>query len=300
MDRTTFKLVQRFRLLMARAQNQRAMGTIDHALKGEWIAVHAQVKDLNLYPDSLVPANWPVLQVVSYPRSGNTLTIHLLTDLFQTNYLQDFGSYLAFHRGTFRLLDQTMPTIVKGHALRPQHTAERVAYIVRDGRDALLSYAHYTHAAGHHDLTAREDMARCVDFLCSTYRGPEEMNWIEHVNRAIALQRVNPNFRVFRYEDIRSGDRETLRALVSFANLGDSMRSDAALDAALAKADTWRASVTAPSWVPETRYPETSFLFHWQDNRTQSNWRASFTDEAMDRFMAHGAAASLEALGYPL
>ena len=161
----------------------------------------------------------PVTWLASYPRSGNTLLRLILKHCFglssQSLYQdqefadpdlrnvvghEDVGldprSFVATARRAGRSL------YVKTHELPPrdQHPA---VYVVRDGRSAVVSHAHYL----------REIMGRDIS-LADVIEGKAGLTWSQHV-RAWALP-MRANTLVLRYEDLAAGDRDSLAALSAF------------------------------------------------------------------------------------
>jgi len=84
----------------------------------------------------------------SYPRSGNTLVRHVIEDYYGVptyTVYPDEGKMLWPDR---HIDDENMPTdpvvFVKTHEERDYSVMEhKTLYIVRDGRDALISHAHF-------------------------------------------------------------------------------------------------------------------------------------------------------------
>jgi hypothetical protein len=111
--------------------------------------------------------------VASYPRSGNTLTLLVLRDVFEVGGLgADFNDDLSLGRLPERglpgsaphpwnppaelegltgdeLLDALRqapePYFIKTHRVKRATDRAPALYLVRDGRDALVSHAHFVH-----------------------------------------------------------------------------------------------------------------------------------------------------------
>jgi glycosyltransferase involved in cell wall biosynthesis len=83
-----------------------------------------------------------MIALVSFPRSGNTFFRNLLYELYGIESS-------TFHREPGRSLDENWANfpVVKTHLLPdqlpPELQAVKVVYIIRDGRDALVSLAHH-------------------------------------------------------------------------------------------------------------------------------------------------------------
>jgi hypothetical protein len=161
----------------------------------------------------------PVTWLASYPRSGNTLLRLILKrcfglssqSLYQEQEFSDPGvrdlvgheevghnarQFVAMARRAGRNL------YVKTHELPPADRHPAI-YVVRDGRSAVVSYAHYL----------REILGRDIR-LAEVIEGKAGLPWSQHV-RAWTLP-VRANTLVTRYEDLAAGNRETLAAISAF------------------------------------------------------------------------------------
>jgi hypothetical protein len=151
--------------------------------------------------------------VVGYPKSGNTWMQHLLTGLrFGINprwspdsLVQDLVPDIYFTKFYKRYLT---PTFFKTHELpKPRH--RRVIYLIRDGRDAMVSYFHYLDALG-----ASPDRLQLV----SSGAGLFPCRWHEHVEAWLA----NPyeaDMITVSYERLKADLTRELRRICEFAGL---------------------------------------------------------------------------------
>jgi hypothetical protein len=113
---------------------------------------------------------------VGYPKSGNTWMQHLLAGLVfgieprlgPDSLVQDLVPDVHFSKFYKRYLT---PTFFKTHDL-PEPKYRRVIYLVRDGRDAMVSYFHHLAALG-----KRPDCLKLV----ATGEGLFPCRWHEHV-----------------------------------------------------------------------------------------------------------------------
>jgi hypothetical protein len=161
----------------------------------------------------------PVTWLASYPRSGNTLLRIVLNRCFgvssQSIYADvefpdpavrgevgheaigdDPKGFLAAARRSGRSL------YVKTHEL-PSPDRHPVLYVLRDGRSAVVSHAHYMSQFFHRDVPLTDIIA-----------GKLGASWSQHVNAWLMGGR--PNLLVVRYEDLAVGKRETLAAISAF------------------------------------------------------------------------------------
>lgn len=157
--------------------------------------------------------------LASYPRSGNTLLRLVLNHCFglasQSLYQdqefadpavrdvvghEDVGGNARLFVTAARRAGRSL--YVKTHELPPsdQHPA---IYVIRDGRSAVVSHAHYL----------RDILGRDIS-LTDVIEGKAGLSWSRHV-RAWALP-LRANTLLLRYEDLAAGRRETLAAISAF------------------------------------------------------------------------------------
>ena len=168
-------------------------------------------------PDSfpLVPINEhgpDDIFVVGYPKSGNTWVQNLIaaalygveldsaSDASVQDLVPDVSSRQTYPRRPERMF-------FKSHAL-PTADYRRVIYLLRDGRDVMVSYLHHLRA-----LTSEP-----VDFLdlVRTGRRLFPCKWHEHVRQWWP----NPfaaDFLVVRYEELKRDAAAELRRICAFA-----------------------------------------------------------------------------------
>src|ERR1043166_110534 len=152
--------------------------------------------------------------IVGYPKSGNTWFQNLAAGVvFGVNpefcsrvLVQDLipdVHFLPFYRR------YATPMYFKSHFL-PQPEYKRVVYLLRDGRDATVSYFHHRQA-----VAGKE-----VDFLDMVRNGSGLFpgKWHEHVE----AWNSNPHraeMMVIRYEDLKKDPHRELEAFCKFAGL---------------------------------------------------------------------------------
>jgi hypothetical protein len=163
--------------------------------------------------------------ICGYPKSGNTWFQHMVAavvygadvELAPDALLNDLVPDIHF-RNYYRRYGE--PCFFKTHHL-PQREYRRVVYLLRDGRDAMVSYYHHLSA-----------MSGNVDFyeMVKSGRGLPG-RWHEHVDAYLA----NPHgadMIVIRYEDLKSDTVGQLRRFCEFSRIA---RDDAALSRAAQK-----------------------------------------------------------------
>lgn len=174
----------------------------------------------------------PVTWLASYPRSGNTLLRTILKRCFgqasQSIYADtefsdpeisevvgreavgdDVPAFIARVTAAGRSL------YVKTHEMPPADRHPAI-YVVRDGRSALVSHAHYV----------REILGR--DFtLAEVIEGKVGQSWSAHVR---AWMR-RPHTLLVRYEDLASGNAATLKNIADFIGKPQLNRFDISFEA---------------------------------------------------------------------
>ena len=94
---------------------------------------------------------------------------------------------------------------VKTHELPPPDLNPTI-YVLRDGRSAVVSQAHYMREIHHREIT-----------LTDIIVGKLGVSWSQHVNAWVMAGRTN--LLVVRYEDLTVGKADTLAAISAFIGL---------------------------------------------------------------------------------
>lgn len=152
--------------------------------------------------------------IVGYPKSGNTWFQNLASGLVYgvdprfspPKLVDDLVPDVHFKKYYRRY---STPMYFKSHFL-PQPAYRRVVYLVRDGRDAMVSYFHYLEGT----------QKRKIDFLKLITTGAELFpgKWHEHVEAWMA----NPHgseMMIVKYENLISDPLPQLEKFCQFAGL---------------------------------------------------------------------------------
>jgi hypothetical protein len=150
--------------------------------------------------------------VVGFPKSGNTWVQYLLagllcgvdttlcSDALLQEIVPDVHEYPSYRRCT-------QPMFFKSHHL-PRPGYRRVIYLLRDGRDAMVSYFHHYNA-----------LFPGMDFATLVRTAPGLLSrWHEHVEAWLA----NPygaELLVVKYEDLINDPVAQLRRICTFAGI---------------------------------------------------------------------------------
>jgi hypothetical protein len=152
--------------------------------------------------------------LVTYPKSGTTWMQNMIAmmsfdlNLINTPYalVRDLVPtvYWPFYRRYMT------PTFFKSHQF-PDKRYRRVVYVIRDGRDAIVSYYHYAKGVG----KAQKSIADFVkdgiseEMMTSPY-------WHEHVE-AWMQNPFNAEMLIIRYEDLHADTVKELKRFCEFA-----------------------------------------------------------------------------------
>ncbi len=150
--------------------------------------------------------------MVGFPRSGHTWFQNLLAgavfgidpELAHDSLIQDLVPDVQYKR-CYKRYGPT--AFFKSHAL-PQKSYRRVVYLLRDGRDAMVSYWHFLTA-----LQSNVDFLKLVEGV-----GLTPCHWHEHVEKWLA----NPfqaDMLIVKYEDLQTSPVNELKRFCAFAGL---------------------------------------------------------------------------------
>lgn len=152
----------------------------------------------------------------SYPKSGNTwlrfILAHLLsvrTDITPRNVDELVPDVYAANDKANALAS---PRILKTHhALL--HEFPKTIYVVRDVRDAMLSYYHYQQALG----AFKGNFSEFLDVADTLHPFG---NWSAHVEKALAFSNQYPKrILLLRYEDLQLNPETEIEKLIAFLGI---------------------------------------------------------------------------------
>lgn len=156
--------------------------------------------------------------IVAFPRSGSTWLRTMLTNVLVPGANSNPKVFNARIPGvTFRKLRHLYalpsPRLMMTHS--PWLPAfGRVVYVVRDGRDALVSYYHYA--------TTRAGLDQPFDaFLDDYYRGLHGTPWHEHVEGWLGhgITHLGPDLHVVRFEQLKRDTVGELGRVLAFLSI---------------------------------------------------------------------------------
>lgn len=191
-------------------------------------------RGLTVYPDDTF--------LVSYPKSGNTWTRFLVSNLIFTD---EPTTFLNVERRTpdiyghpdFVIRRIPRPRLIKSHeCFEPRY--KRVIYIVRDPRDVAVSVYH--ECLKQRWIPDGYPLAAFAERWADGHWEPEFGTWREHVQSWLALRQGDSEFLLVRYEDLHADAAEELAKIAGFLGLEKS-RDDISRAIELSSAHRMRA-----------------------------------------------------------
>ncbi len=228
--------------------------------------------------------------IVSYPRSGNTWMRTILANIIDPTIETDPDRRLALIPGVSirtarRINSLGSPRLLKSHGSY-MGRLPRALYLVRDGRDALVSLYHMRIVRPGH--MARVSFA---DFCRRYLRGDLGERWDQHVLSWMkqGVREISDRLVVLRFEELNADVPGRVAEVTRFFGIDATSEQIAA---AIEKASLERLRETERARVGELA-PERSL---YRGGKT-GQWRELLTGELADRFMARSSEA-LSAAGY--
>lgn len=220
--------------------------------------------------------------IASYPKSGSTWVRFILTKLLareaEVDFLQaqlqvpEISKHAQAQGVNYELL--ASPRFMRTHA-ECYAACPRAVYLLRDGRDVMVSY--YFHFQKFHEFTGT-----LFEFLESDRRPSE---WNEHVDSWIFNNAALDRMCVIRYEDLLQDTARELRKLVDFGGLktGDAELRRAIDECTLEKMKAVEKKKGLGHAAPGN--PDIAFI----RKGGSGNWREHFGDQEKTVFKArHG------------
>lgn len=230
--------------------------------------------------------------IASYPRSGNTWLRTMLVNVMvpEANSNPDVFNRLlpgVSLRNLPKIGRLSRPRIIKSHS-RYRPAMRRAVYIVRDGRDVLISYYHYL--ITRNGLADRVSFSEFFDGYC---HGRYGQLWHENVVSWLRTGReaLGDQLMVIRFEEMRADPDSTLRRIVDFLDLhADSGQITEAIEKAKLE------NVRQIEMLRRKTIPDPNMSFY-RGGKTDQGQRV-FTSAQWQRFSDLSADA-LELAGYP-
>jgi len=175
--------------------------------------LHRPGRELRIFPDDTF--------LVSYPRSGNTWTRVLISNLLSPEKPADLWTInrlLPELEGATKrqLARMPRPRIIKSHfSFDPRYP--RVIYIVRDPRDVVISEYHYQRKT--RQIDDRYPMMEYVTRFIAGKTCPEVGSWGQNVASWIVTRDNDPGFLLLHYEILVSNTVGELARIAEFLGI---------------------------------------------------------------------------------
>lgn len=184
----------------------RALAQVGRVVTGRQIAG----RNLTVFPDDVF--------VTSYPRSGNTWTRFLISNLVYQDEPTTFANIEQripeiYFNSDHRMRSLARPRVLKSHeCFQPNYP--RVIYIVRDPRDVAVSFYHHNVKAG--NIPDDYPMDAFIPRFIAAEFDRKWGSWADHVQSWLLLRQDRPGFLMMRYEDMKKTTITELARLVAF------------------------------------------------------------------------------------
>lgn len=212
--------------------------------------------------------------IVSYPKSGNTWIRFILANLLQPDEIINFrnidGIVPDVHKSINHLKDITSPRIMKIHKHDFDYF-QKTIYIVRDGRDTLVSYYHYNMDLNIFHGTFSQFLRSSLPTRFGT--------WSEHVHTAMKFNYEHPERMLYlRYEDMLIDLPSNIAKIASFCGI----TVNSGLIERVTKACTFDSlKKNEQTYGSEILNKDIQFF----RKGTSRQWQDYFTPEDMDLFL---------------
>jgi hypothetical protein len=224
---------------------------------------------------------WPARKrahLVSYPRSGNTLVREFLAILQGRPQPSVYAGDVVGSRNAALTHALDRIDVVKSHQMPADGDA--MIYLVRDGRNATLSFLYMSYLFGGHTFSALSEVYDGIRQLDEA-----EGSWADNVADALLLSESRPTLFV-RYEDLVSAPQTALGQIARF--LGADVPAEV-LDDCIRRQKTSVSYVANPKNGYLYRPPKGSIYDLLKQHRRDSYWRHIFDDRSRKYFHASGA-----------
>jgi hypothetical protein len=225
--------------------------------------------------------------LVSYPRSGNTLVRSYFAILQGRAQLSVYAGDVVPPQGSglAPCLDEI--DIIKSHELPAN--SDPVIYIVRDGRNATLSFLQMSLLFGGHDFQQLDQVCEAIRWL-----DRQAGSWSEHVAAAMRASKTRPMLFV-RYEDLVAAPENALDSMIRFA--GENVATEVLADGVSRHRRSDRYAENPYNGFG-FKPPAGSIFDLLQRHRRGAYWQHIFDERSRRYFHESGATSLLMNFGY--
>jgi hypothetical protein len=213
--------------------------------------------------------------IVGYPKSGNTWSQVLISgavygfspiltpDSIVQDLVPDVHDQIFYRR-------YQVPMFFKSHHM-PQPNYRRVVYLLRDGRDVMVSYLHHLRATMGNHVTLKD--------MVESGKGLFPCRWHEHV-RAWKSNPYSADMITVRYEDLLNNAAHELERICTFAgverprDLIERIANESQFEKM--KAREQRSGWANPEWPKDKAFVRKG---------KSGGWREEFPADCLDTFM---------------
>lgn len=238
----------------------------------------------------LIRARWSFkkkVYIISYFRSGNTLLRTYFSILQGRPQLSVYKGDVIRQENTplTNALDHI--SLIKSHTFNLNY--RDIVYIVRDGRNAMISHLYMTFLWRGHNFSKLEDIYEGIRHLSNGGHF-----WGDHVRGALD-ETDKKNVLFIRYEDLINNPSDTLNRILDF--VGVDLSSDIINECIrLAKE---RKSYFENPYNGYTYEPEEGSIYYLlKKHRSEDYWKVIFDDKTKRYFHERGGTEFLLRFGY--
>ncbi len=227
--------------------------------------------------------------VAAFPRSGSTWLRTMLVNIVDptahsnpTVFNQTIPSTSI--RNTPLVRSRPSPRILMTHSSW-RKPLKRVVYVVRDGRDSLVSFYHYVIIRAGRTESFEEFFRMYEKNVFATRWDQHVMSWF-----GPGARRLEDNLRIVHFEDLKRATDEVLQNVVEFLGLDSS--------AELRERAIEEASLANMRQIERRRRGEVKNGASFYRSGKVGGWRDLLNGPLLDRFLANGGERALRVAGY--
>jgi hypothetical protein len=238
----------------------------------------------------LLNARWSLkkkIYLISYFRSGSTL----LRTYF--SILQGRPQLSIYKGDVIRQEDKPLTNaldhinLIKSHTFNPEY--RDIVYIIRDGRNAMISNLYMEFLWGGHNFSKLGDIYEGIRYLSE-----KGHFWGDHVREAL-YESAKKNVLFIRYEDLINNPSDTLKKILNFMDVD--LPNDT-IGGCIGLAKERRSYFENPhngyAYQPE----EDSIYYLVKKHRAEDYWKVIFDDKTKRYFHERGGTEFLLRFGY--
>lgn len=235
--------------------------------------------------------------IVAHPRSGSTWLRTVLANILRPDDPSNPDVFNKLIPGVsirrMHLVNQlNSPRIIMSHtSYRPD--LPKVLYLVRDGRDAIVSFFHF--------MIYRNNVGKPIsftDFFSSYYKGEYGYIWHQHIESWLirGASELGDNLMVVRFEDLKA---QTVRVVEDVTQFLDIHTTVDEIETAVKEARLSNVrKIEKQRWRDQGRGNPTDRSTFYRGGVT-GQWRELFSESNYNDFLKNSSKA-LELAGYQL